>query len=164
MKIIGWVVMSLGALFIGIGFWMLSTAYLSTSWPTVEGQVVERKVMTRIGQPGDALRRHLEYSVEIVYQYEVGQKSHQASRYSLGSGDTIVGGFNEKSEAREWLKNSPYQQDQTVTVYVDPKDPTNTVLSAGVNWTTFMPVILGLLLLLVGYFVRLIVPKTKAPS
>lgn len=161
MNIVGWVLMALGALFLGIGIWMLATAYMSTSWPVVEGQVVESKVVTRIGQAGSTTQRHLEYSVEVVYQYEVDQNTHQASRYSLGDGNTVVGGYNDKSEARAWLKNSPFQQGHAVTVYVNPNDPNDTVLSAGINWGTFIPVILGILLLVLGYFVRLIVPQPK---
>ena len=159
MKIVAWVMIGLGVLFLGVGVWMLSTAYMSTTWPTVEGQVLEAKVVARIGQTGDAIHRHLEYSVVAKYQYEVNGINHQASRYSLGSGDTIVGGYGEKSEARDWLKNSPYQQGAAVTVYYDADDPSETVLSAGIKWSTFMPVILGLLLLVIGYFLRLAVLK-----
>lgn len=154
MKVVAWVMMGLGVLFLGIGLWMLSTAYMSTTWPTVEGEVVETKVAARIGQVGDALRRHLEYSVEVKYQFDVNGVNYQASRYSLGSGNTVVGGYSEKSEAREWLKNSPYQQGAAVTVYYDADDPSETVLSAGIKWSTYMPVVLGLMLLVMGYFVR----------
>lgn len=159
MKIIGWVFMGLGVLFIGIGFWMLSSAYMSTTWPTVEGQIIETKVVARIGQAGSATQRHLEYTVEVTYQYEVDLNSHQASRYSYGDGDTVEGGFNEKSEARAWLKNSVYRNNPAVNVYVNPNDPKDTVLSAGINWGTFIPVIFGLLLWVMGYSVRFIVPK-----
>lgn len=157
MNIIGWVLIGLGVLFLGIGLWLLSTAYASTLWPTVEGQVIETKVVGRISQGGSTLQRHIEYSIEVTYQYEINHVSHQAKRYSLGTGDTVAGGFNEKSEARAWLKNSAFNNNPAVTVYVDPNDPNNTVLSAGIKWSTFMPVVLGLLLLILGYFVRRIV-------
>ena len=161
MNIIGWVLMCLGGLFLAVGVWLLSSAYMSTTWPTVEGQVIESKVVGRIGQAGNALQRHIEYSIEVTYQYEVNHVSYEAKRYSLGSGDTVTGGFNEKSEARAWLKNSAFSNNPAVTVYVNPNDPNDTVLSAGINWATFIPMIIGLLLLVMGYFVRLIVPQTK---
>ncbi len=152
MNKIGMGFMVLGGVFLMIGAWITVTAFSSQFWPTVPGTVTEAKVVGQISQAADALRRHLVYSIEVTYDYQVDNKQYQGTRYSLGSGDTVEGGFNEKSEARAWLRESDFKNGQAVTVYVDPSDPENTVLSAGIKFTTWIPVIFGLLLLGFGYW------------
>ena len=157
MNIIGTVLMGLGVLFFGVGLWMLTTALASNSWPTVEGKVVDTHIVARVGRTGDALQRHIEYSIELTYEYAVDQVSYESKMYSLGSGATVEGGFNEKSEARAWLKNSAFDNNPKVTVYVDPNNPTNTVLSSGINWGTWMPLVMSVLFFVLGYFLRKLV-------
>ena len=152
MNKIGMGFMVLGGIFLMIGAWITVTAFSSQFWPTVPGTVAEAKVVGQVSQVSDPLRRHLVYNVQVSYDYVVDNKSYQGTRYSLGSGDTVAGQFNEKSEARAWLRDSDFKSGQAVTVYVDPSDPENTVLSAGIKFTTWIPVIMGLLLLGFGYW------------
>ena len=154
MKVSSWVLIFLGGLLMGVGVWLLSTAYLSTTWPVVEGRLVKSEVAGRFVRPGDALRRTIEYYIRVEYEYMVDRELYRASRYSLGTGDTIESGFFDKSEARSWLKQSPYQVNQPIHIYVDPNDPNNTVLSAGIRWSTWVPIWLGLLFIGLGWLIR----------
>lgn len=147
MKRIAWGFSLFGMTLLVIGVWLLVTAYASTNWPSVQGTVAEAKVTGRISQVSDPLRRHVEYIVEAKYYYLFEKEFYYSTRYSLGTGSTIADGFNSKSEAREWLKQSPYQKGANVTVHVDPKNPASAVLSSGIQWSTFVPLILGLLTL-----------------
>ena len=81
----------------------------------------------------------------MYYQYQVDGITYNQTRFSLGSGDTVEGGFNEKQDAKEWLKNSPYKIGKPVTIYVKPGDPEETVISSGLNWGTYVPLIIGAL-------------------
>lgn len=162
MKIISWVLISLAILFLLIGMWLLSTAYLSSQWPVAEGRITATKVAARISQAGDALRRHLVYHIEVTYSYQVAGKNYENSRYSLGSGDTVQGGFNDRAAARTWLRDSPWQLNRLVPVHVDPDDPENTVLSAGINWGTWVPMIMAAVFFLLGYMIQVMLRKTAA--
>ncbi|WP_223789536.1 DUF3592 domain-containing protein [Marinicella meishanensis] len=160
----GWVLVILGGLLIGVGAWMLGTAYASTSWPVVEGRVIESKVATRFSQASDPARRRLEYYIRITYAYTVDGQEYQSSRYSLGTGNTVEGGFYERAEAREWLQQSPYQLNHPIDVYVAPKNPTNTVISAGISFATWIPVILGFVFIACGFLVKALAKQLPKPA
>ncbi len=160
MKKISWFLLTLAALFLAVGVWLLSEAYMSSQWPTVEGEIVEAKVAARIGQPGDTLRRHVEYYIKVNYTYQIDNQWYKKSRYSLGSGDTVQSGFYDKSEARHWLQQSPWQVGRKLLVHVDPADPDNTVLSSGINWGTWMPMVMAVLFFTLGYLLQWLPKRT----
>ncbi len=141
---------------------MLATAYASTTWPVVQGRVVDARVAARLFRPGDAVHRTLEYYIKVEYEYMVDRQVYRGTRYSLGTGDTIQDGFFDKSEAREWLKQSDYHVNNKVDVYVDPKDAENTVLSAGIRFSTWVPIILGLVFLGLGFLIKWLFEKQLA--
>ncbi|MFC3195725.1 DUF3592 domain-containing protein [Marinicella sediminis] len=162
MKTVSWVLAVLGLLLFAVGIWMLTTAMASNDWPTVEGKVVTPNVVGRLRQATNARHRSLEYIVEVTYRYQVKGRSYQAKRYSLGKGMTTADGFNDRAEAREWIKQSPYQPGEPVTVYVDPADPENTVLNAGIQGSTWVPVLLGLLFGLLAWLNHHVLMKQAA--
>jgi len=161
----GWVLIVLGGLLMGVGAWMLGTAYASTTWPVMEGRVLESKVASRFFQSSDSVRRRLEYYIAVTYAYDVAGQEYQASRYSLGTGNTFQDGFNDRAEAKAWLQQSPYQINSPIQIHVSPGDPTNTVISAGIRFSTWIPVLLGLLFIGFGWMVKwLAVQAQNRPS
>ncbi|TDR16852.1 DUF3592 domain-containing protein [Marinicella litoralis] len=142
----------LGSLFLAIGVWLLSSAWSSNSWPIVEGQIESTKVVARFSQVSSTTQRKLDYSIEVRYAYEVDGVIHHGQRYSLGTGHTVEGGFSKKSDAREWLKQSNFRINQPINVYVDPNDVKNTVLYAGILWSTWVPIYISLLFIGMGFF------------
>jgi hypothetical protein len=96
----------------------------------------------------------LEYYIKITYAYAVDGQEYQSSRFSLGTGQTVEGGFKERSKARDWLRASPYQLNQPIAVHVAPQDPTNTVISAGIRFATWIPVIVGLVFIACGLLIK----------
>lgn len=146
MKKIAWGFSLIGLVLMTVGVWLLFSAYASTSWPTVDGTIAESNVIGRVSGGTASMRRRVEYIVEAKYYYLFDQKFYYSTRYSLGTGNTIADGFSNKSEARTWLQQSPYQKGAKVTVYVDPDNPESTVLSSGIRWSTFGPLILGVIM------------------
>ena len=144
MKKTAWGFVVLGTIFMCIGVWLVSQAKSSAQWPIVLGTISETRVVGRINLASDVLRRYIDYAVEVEYSYLVAGQFYLSDRFSLGSGSTVEGGFDTKKAARVWLKNSPYQVKENIKVYVDPKDPTNTVLDAGIHATTWIPIGLAL--------------------
>jgi hypothetical protein len=162
MKAVSLVLAILGLLLFAVGIWMLTEAMASSEWPAIEGKVVTPNVVGRYRQATNVRTRSLEYIVEVTYRYQVGGRSYQAKRYSLGMGNTTADGFSDRTEAREWISHSPYQPGQALEVYVDPQDPQNTVLNAGIQGTTWIPLIIGSLFLLLGYLNHQLLVKQAA--
>jgi chitodextrinase len=154
--------MLFGVLLLGFGIYFVTTALASTSWDQVQGKIISTRIPAGLSNTGSSTQRHLVYRVEATYQYEVNGKTYENNYFSLGSGFTVEGGFNNKADAREWLKNSEYSTGKQVTVYVKPDEPETTVLSAGINIGTIVPIIMGLVFLALGYFLnKYIPPGTK---
>jgi len=151
--------MVLGLLLIGLGVYFIFVALASKAWDKTPGQIISTKIPASLSTAGSATQRHLEYRIEVKYSYEVAGKTYTNSRFSTGRGNTVEGGFYEKNKAREWLKNSDYSKGKNVTVYVNPKDSSISVLSAGINIGTVMPIIIGLLFFMLGYLLQKYIPQ-----
>jgi len=143
--------MILGGLFILIAAWLLFTAFESYQWPKVEGTITETKVVARVRQVDRPIHRYLDYAVEIRYRYFFNKKLYHGTRYSIGTGGTVAGDFNSRIEAKDWMAQSPYQTGRPIDVYVNPKDPAFTVIKRGFHWANWVPFILGLLMIVLGF-------------
>ncbi|MEZ5470908.1 MAG: DUF3592 domain-containing protein [Marinicella sp.] len=161
------VFMAIGLFFFSFGIYFIYEAMASTSWDQVEGKITNTRIAMRSSRSGNSTNYRYQYDATMTYQYQVNGIIYQNNRFSLGSGDTIKGGFNEKQQAREWLKKSVYKIGRPVTVFVKPGNPEETVISSGLNWGTFVPLILGSLILGMILFWRKLVnlpQKTKTSS
>ncbi|MEZ5496816.1 MAG: DUF3592 domain-containing protein [Gammaproteobacteria bacterium] len=141
------VFMALGLFLLSFGIYFIYEAVASTSWNQVEGKITNTRIAMRSTRSGNSTNYRHQYDVTMTYEYQVNGIKYQNSRFSLGSGSTIEGGFNEKQQARDWLKNSEYKIGKAITVYVKPGQPEETVISSGLNWGTFVPMILGSLMI-----------------
>jgi len=83
--------------------------------------------------------------VSVHYTYNIEENPYFSSRYSLGQGDRVSRRYKERSEA-EAEATSRFPEGMTVTVYHDPKQPTEAVLATGWNWGTFVPLLMGIFL------------------
>ncbi|MFK8012063.1 MAG: DUF3592 domain-containing protein [Marinicellaceae bacterium] len=146
--------MLFGALLLCFGIYFIASALSSKSWDQVQGKIISTKTPASLSTTGSATQRHLVYRVEATYQYDYNDKNYTNNYFSKGSGFSVEGGFNKASEARDWLKNSDYATGKTVTVFVNPDNPEETVLSSGINIGTIMPIILGLLFFSLGFFLK----------
>lgn len=146
------VFMAIGLFFFSFGIYFIYEAKASTSWDQVEGKITNTRVAMRSTRSGNSTNYRYQYDAVMSYSYQVDGVTYHNNRFSLGSGDTIKGGFNEKQEAREWLKNSEYKIGRPITVYVKPGNPEETVISSGLNWGTFVPLILGGLIVILCLF------------
>lgn len=140
---------ALGGLFSVFGVYFLFTANESLSWRSVDGAVVETQVVrdtrSRRGAAGATLSNYVEYYVSINYTYDVEGNSYSSSRHSLGQGNRVSRRFKERSDA-EAVAASRFPEGTMVTVYYDPKQPTEAVLATGWDWGTFVPLLFGIFL------------------
>ena len=154
--------MVLGLFFIALSGYFVVIAISSLSWDQVQGKIINTRTPTSIINAGSPTQRSIVYRVEVTYKYEVNGKPYKNSRFSTGTGDTIKRNFSTKTKARDWIKNSDYSTGKKVTVYVNPDDPENTVLSAGINIGTIAPFFIGFLFFITGYLLNKKIPNVAA--
>jgi hypothetical protein len=87
------------------------------------------------------------YYPVITYQWEVGGQTYQSNRYALG---TTHREFNHREDAEEAAAKWSAQSE--IEVYYDPDAPEMAVLDPSLNIGLFVPIILGLLFGLIGFF------------
>lgn len=136
----GWIVFSsifvvFGLVIMGSGFYGLSRASESESWPSVEGVVISSEVVTHRHNDGDR-----SYSPEILYDYVVNGETL--------SGNWIKHGNDFSSEARRYVNK--YRAGKTVKVYYNVEDPSEAVLEPGVDFSTWTFPLLGAFIALLG--------------
>lgn len=153
-KILLWTALGLsllGLLMAGWGATFVLDANDSRNWPSTTGAVDNVRVTWSTSNTApDSGTRAREYYYEVYYGYEVGGQLYSGSRYSLGDGSTASDRtWNTEEEAREAASNA-YSPSQPIDVYYDPSDPASAVLKTGAGVGTYVPMIFGVALLLVG--------------
>ncbi|WPL13115.1 DUF3592 domain-containing protein [Thiorhodovibrio litoralis] len=167
LRLFGLGVGALGALLIVFGIYFLFIANETLSWSSAEGSVLNAEVSTHVSltkNPAGAARNtYVEYYVSVQYTYDVEGDSYTSSRYSLGQGERASRLYGARAEA-EAEAASRFPQGAAVTVYFDPKNPTDAVLKTGWNWGTFVPVLMGLFLGGTGWLFYAVGKSAKVPS
>lgn len=158
----------LGLLFLIMGVFLIISAISSSDWNQVEGTIVNSKIGSQleISNLNTYTRKNdqIQYYIKVLYQYHVDGVTYQNSRFSIGEGDSVKGGFNEKNDASEWLSQSIYKKGNKVTVYVNPNDPEKTVLSKGFNFYTLIPIIMSLVCFGFAFMIKCIAKKATENS
>jgi hypothetical protein len=106
------------------------------SWVPVEATVVNSRVRAHRGDDSAT------YSVQVVYDYRVGDRTYRSSRDGLISGSSS--GREGKEERVRQLRPGT-----KVTAYVDPNEPTNAMLDRS-GWWLLLSVGLPGLFALIG--------------
>ena len=120
--------------FFGLGFlWLfflksLVGIYDAQSWNAVDCKVISSRVRSHSGDDGTT------YSVDILYQYQIGNKTYKSNRYQFFGGSSS--GYQGKREIVD-----QYPSGQEFKCYVDPNDPTEAVIER--SFTALM--LIGLL-------------------
>ena len=125
-------------------------------WDAVEG-VVSSSAVVRSGQPRSSSPR---FHADVEYRYAVGGTPYTGTRVSFDPAPGVV------REAAEALVRERYRPGAAVTVYVDPAEPSNSVLERSGGGLALVFAALGALLLGVAlYQVRLaLAPISSRPG
>ncbi|MCB9030687.1 MAG: DUF3592 domain-containing protein [Deltaproteobacteria bacterium] len=146
LRISGYVLGVLGVALVVFGVFFIKSAMESVSWPQADAQVVSSVVRWRYI---DGARNRIktdsdkQYYYEVTYSYNVDGIPYTSSRYSLGTGYTASSMFNEREEA-DVERKEIYPQGKAITIFYDPNSPTSAVISNGMQWSTTVPLVLGL--------------------
>ncbi len=146
------------ALFIAMGVYMVVSAMSARSWPQTQATVIKSGVSrnTHLMKINNHMHTRTDYSVTARYQYRFKGKDYMGSRYSIGSGDDIAGPFQKKSEAEKWLKTSPYQVGESITIHVNPEDPSEAIIANTIDWAAFVPFAVAALFMLLALLVGML--------
>ncbi len=112
------------------------------AWPQVESTVLN-------SSPKRGCGKGTSYSPLVRYQYTINEKQYVSEILAHSTFD--CGGFEEMK-----ARTDPFAPGQKVQAHVDPKDPRNAVLTAGVisSDSTYGIALFGLLGLGCAYFAR----------
>jgi hypothetical protein len=130
----GFISTPVGILFIVAGFREMSRAIDSEDWPEVAGEIEETGVVSAVSARGGVT-----YAPLVRYHYRVGENQYVSDRIAFGGTASMTFRF--------WAEGlaDRYRQTKTVSVRVNPKDPTLSVLEAGVHWTVWFIIAIGTL-------------------
>ena len=99
-----------------------SKSKASQSWPSVTGQILERKIKVDTSTDEDGISS-TSYLPQVTYSYTVNGAVYESHRVAFGSTPSF--GSNKKAE--EFL--IPYLQGKSVKVFYSPEKPEESVLN-----------------------------------
>ncbi|MCE9562727.1 MAG: DUF3592 domain-containing protein [Planctomycetes bacterium] len=110
------------------------------SFPKAMAVVTRSEIIERRGSKGGT-----KYSLELTYQFSVGEQRHSATRLRYYSGETT-----RRSEAEQL--HSEYRVGRSVVAYYPPESPDEAILRPGVEGTDYLRALfaLGVSLLVFG--------------
>jgi len=115
----------------------IQKAYASQSWPSVQGTITVSNLVTNTDSDGTT------YKADIGYNYIASEQTQSGTNVTFGAYSS-----SNASEMRSIVNRYPLGT--SVKVYVDPKDPTNSVLEPGVSLGSFLAAGVGLLFFILG--------------
>ncbi len=149
----------IGLFFLGIQAW--KNAEASRSWPSVQGKVISSEVTTRHSHSsGSHGGTSTTYGAEIIYQY-----SYQGQEYRSNKGGMMRSSSSEYSFADRTVRR--YPPGTPVKVFVDPKKPSESLLTPGAGWGEPAMIVMGLIFGLIGgigVVGMLMKPSSLAPN
>jgi len=133
----------------------VSAAYegaVSGRWPATPGQISRSAAYWDWARTG--IRNNvLAYRLDLAYDYDVQGRRYQGQRVSFSSWDpkTSLNLFNGWTAQR-------YPVGARVAVYFDPHDPANSVIEPGIRASAWTAVLLGMILIWIGFRFRYVPP------
>ncbi|QRN84117.1 DUF3592 domain-containing protein [Chloroflexota bacterium] len=119
---IGGVLGIIGIVLIILYFRNKAKSKASQSWPSVMGQIVERKVKVDTSYDEDGISS-TSYLPQVTYSYTANGAVYESHRVAFGSTPS----FNSNRKAEEFL--TPYIEGASVTVFYNPEKPEESVLT-----------------------------------
>ncbi|MHC4325349.1 MAG: DUF3592 domain-containing protein [Planctomycetota bacterium] len=118
--------------FFGVGVWMgysiaatLNDAWQMREWVAVEGSLSRAGYETHSGDDSNT------YEVYAQYSYEFGGQRYTNNRVAIAGGADNIGDYQQDMGRHlSGIKN----RGELITVYLDPDDPSESILDRSVRW------------------------------
>ncbi|TQV75954.1 DUF3592 domain-containing protein [Exilibacterium tricleocarpae] len=141
-----------GILFILIGTNTIYQAYKSSSWPSVQGQIISSEIKAHSSTYTDTTTNRTKnetvYDAQINYSYVVNGVTY--------SNDDVRIGGTVKTNMKMWTTRllDKYPRGKVVTVYYKPEAPFQSVLEKGFQLSTFALLGMGLFFFIFAIYIR----------
>jgi hypothetical protein len=136
-----------GLVFIFAGAYAIVQAWLdilkgkrSEDWPKVYGEILA----TEVSSSSDVYDGVMYYPL-VRYRFEYLGAQYESENIKIGS---FLTGSIIKSFSRNAIEQ--YHPKQTVTIYVCPDDPTNSVLKRGISKASYFVIAFGAIIFAIG--------------
>jgi len=129
---------------ISFGIYFIASAESSSNWVKSSAKVVSYNIVSTYNQRGGVTKSRL-YAVKIRYQYTYNEKTYSNNMISFGKGVTLKNNFKTRDIALQWLNNSEFARNKSIDVFVNPENPNKSVVYNGLNFITYVPLIIGML-------------------
>ena len=140
-RIFGLVLLATGvALAVPFGYHTMVSAQQSAGWPYTDGVIRESELISREQRDGSIV-----YRARIVYAYEAQGNAFEAQRVRFA---TEQSESPNQHQAEQWVED--YPPGRKVTVYYDPRRPSNAVLEPGARIDAYVLLGLGIVLMGIG--------------
>ncbi|MEE2641585.1 MAG: DUF3592 domain-containing protein [Planctomycetota bacterium] len=131
-----------GLVFAIIGFMGAGEAFQSGSWPSVEGEVISKKVTRSESRDSDGDTR-VSYNPVLEYHFRVDEQIYHGHRLQIA-------GFSYDSSERAWSAINELITDDRCLVYYNPDNPEQSSLTAGFRANHLLFPAIGIICCLVG--------------
>ncbi len=119
-----------GLLILGLGLRSWQQNQQVQHWATTTGELLQRELEARPGKTTT-------YRLQVRYRYRVGGQDFESSRFAFG----YEGSRGDLENHQRILQK--LHQGHRVTVYYDPQDPRQAVLSHGLNRGSLVLLVFG---------------------
>ncbi len=143
----------IGIILIVFGARFILLAEATKDWQKIDATVTKVNLIKTTSSTSTTTSKQKKFDISVLYRYQVNGKQYQSDKYSYGDGKTVKSRLKNKLVAQQWLQKSPYQTDNEISIYYNPKKPQQAVIKTGSNIWTFIPLIIGLLITLLFAFI-----------
>lgn len=154
-RIFPWFIVLAGSFAVYLGLTTVLKAQESTDWPSVKGKIVKSGIRTERGTSSSATSSRNSYHADIVYEYLTGEGAYTGRRVSFGE-------YGREDEIHATQVSEKYPEGETVDVYYDPDQPTESVLEPGSQGVPWFFLALGFPILLFGGVLAFFLPRQAA--
>ncbi len=135
-----------GIVVIGQGITTLRTGAVSANWPHVMGKMLKAEVTSSTTQRRDNEGRSYTdttYYPSVTYEFVLNGQTYQSNRLSAQDN-----GYSKSTDALNAIEQ--VNSGDGVTVYYNPQNPKEAMLKPGISGNSFVSLVFGGLLLLLG--------------
>ncbi len=154
---------ALAAVFFIIGVFVSTNAIAALFWHKTTATIVASGVSrtTHFIKTNNHLHTYSQYVVTAKYRYAFNGKQYVGDLYRIGEGNHVSGPYNSRADAERWLKSSEYTPGNSITIFLDPNDPSESVISNQIGWPVFVPFMLACLFLIMAVAIGRLEKRAK---
>ncbi len=154
---------ALAAVFVVIGVFVSTNAIAALFWHKTTATIIASGVSrtTHFIKTNNHLHTYNQYVVTTKYRYAFNGKQYVGDQYRIGEGNHVSGFYGSRADAERWLRNSEYTRGKTITIFLDPNDPSESVISNQIGWPVFVPFMLAGLFLIMAAGISWLEKRSK---